>query len=203
VRTPVAALVPVKAFDLGKTRLASALDDAERSALAEHLATGVVRSCEGMAVHVLCEDDAIAHWAQQLGATVINPPMSGLNAVIRHGVGVIAAAGFERVLVAHADLADASALPSLLGLDGIVLVPDTALDGTNVLVIPTQATFSFSYGPNSFARHLSEAERSGLPIHVVRDEGLALDLDEPADLDAYQALLDSSVSAANSPSRSL
>ncbi len=186
----------MKAFQLGKTRLASALDDGQRAALAERLATGVVESCVGMAVHVLCEDETIARWASGLGATVITPPTSGLNAVVRHGVTALAEAGYERVMIAHADLADATSLPQLLDHDGIVLVPDAELGGTNVLVIPTDAGFTFSYGPNSFARHLSEAERIGLPIHVVRDPGLALDVDEPADVDAYEALLEHDTPAA-------
>ena len=91
------------------------------------------------------------------------------------------------MLVTHADLADPSELPGLFDRDGVVLVPDLALDGTNALVIPTASGFSFSYGPGSFARHLSESERLGEPIHIVRTRGLGLDLDTPADLEHYES----------------
>ncbi|MEM7286370.1 MAG: 2-phospho-L-lactate guanylyltransferase [Actinomycetota bacterium] len=182
----LAALIPVKAFSAGKTRLRSALDDEAREGLAEHLAAGVVEACRALHPHVVCDDDGVAAWATSVGATVIRVDGPGLNRAVRHGVASLATAGFGRVLIAHGDIADPSGLEGLAGFDGIVLVPDLALAGTNVLVTPTDFGFSFSYGENSFARHLSEAERSGLPIHVVTDAGLGLDLDDPDDLEAYR-----------------
>jgi 2-phospho-L-lactate guanylyltransferase len=181
-----AVLIPVKSFATGKSRLGSALDPHERHDLAKHLATSVVEACAAMSVFVVCEDQGVALWAKDLGADVIRPPYSGLSRVVRYGVAHLGELGFDRSMVAHADLADATNLPGLVARDGIVLVPDTAMDGTNVLIVPTSMGFSFSYGPNSFARHLSEAERSGLEVHVVVDQpGLSLDLDDPQDLEAY------------------
>lgn len=182
----LAALIPVKAFAAGKSRLRGALDDDAREDLAERLAAGVIGACAGLNPHVVCDDDGTAAWASEHGAAVIRIDEPGLNRAVRHGVAVLADAGFERVLIAHADIADPSGLARLVELDGVVLVPDLALAGTNVLVTPTDFGFSFSYGENSFARHLSEAERSGLPIHVVTDAGLGLDLDDPDDLAAYR-----------------
>jgi len=184
----IAALIPIKAFDIGKTRLMDALDPESRSALAEKLARAVVAVCAAaMPTYVTCENDEVQAWAENLGAQVIRGQESGLNRVVRHGVASLGAAGFERVLVAHGDLADPRGLPALAGWAGVVLVPDRRLDGTNAIVVPTQARFSFSYGPGSFARHLSEAERFG-ELHVINDDGLALDLDEPADLVEFQHL---------------
>lgn len=182
-----AALIPVKAFKTAKSRLQGALGDAERETLSRQLATGVVTACASIAPHVVCEDPSIVSWARDLGAEVIEPPESGLNTVIRYGVSWLADAGFDRVLVTHADLADPSGLAALADIGGVVLVPDRAKDGTNVVVVPTTIGFRFSYGPNSFARHLSEAERVGLAIHVVDDPGLALDVDDADDLDAYSS----------------
>lgn len=181
----IAALIPVKAFGDSKSRLRSALDDSARTELAKELATGVVKACQGLDPHVICEDEEVAEWATGLGAAVIEPPLSGLNRVVRFGVDAVCHAGFSRALVAHADLADPTSLRDLAELDGVVLVPDLAKDGTNVVLVPTGVGFGFSYGPNSFARHLSEAERLGGPLHVVIDGGLALDLDDPADLELY------------------
>ena len=195
----LAALIPVKAFAAGKSRLRSALDDDAREDLAERLARAVIDSCGGLDPHVVCDDDGVAEWAADAGASVIRVDGPGLNRAVRHGVAELAAAGFARVLIAHADIADPSGLAALATLDGIVLVPDLDLAGTNVLVTPTDFAFSFSYGENSFARHLSEAERSGLPIHVVTDDGLGLDLDDPDDLAAYQGLAATDVSAGGQP----
>ena len=183
----LAALIPVKAFAAGKTRLKTALEDDDREQLARRLAAAVVQACGPLAPHVVCDDDGVAHWATSLGASVIRVDGPGLNRAVRAGVSALAASGFQRALIAHADLADPSGLVGLADRDGIVLVPDLDLAGTNVLVVPTDAGFSFSYGENSFARHLSEAERLGLPIHIVTDAGLGLDLDDPDDLAAYRA----------------
>lgn len=193
VSSSIAALVPVKHFATGKSRLDGALDDDARAALAERLARGVVKAAAPIPVFVACEDDRVAAWAETQGAAVLRSEEVGLNRVIRHGVAKLAALGFERVLVAHADLADPRNLPALARWDGVVLVPDRSLDGTNVVIVPTNAGFRFSYGVGSFARHLSEAERVAAPLHVIEDAGLALDLDEPADLAAYDASMASGI----------
>ena len=181
-----AVLIPVKAFDAAKGRLAPALDHRARAALARSLADAVVAACAGLDVFVVCEDPAVATWARHAGATVLPNHEPGLNAAVRHGIAALARRHIDRVLVAHADLATPTTLPDLFEHDGIVLVPDRRLDGTNVMVVPPDAGFSFSYGPGSFARHLSEADRLGMPVHVVRDVGLALDLDEPDDLSMFR-----------------
>lgn len=116
----------------------------------------------------------------------MRPPTSGLSRVVRFGVETVGRQGYERALVAHADIADPAGLQAVADLDGVVLVPDTAKFGTNVVVVPSGLGFTFSYGPNSFARHLSEAERLGLPVHVVIDEGLGLDIDSPGDLELHR-----------------
>jgi 2-phospho-L-lactate guanylyltransferase len=85
--------------------------------------------------------------------------------------------------VAHGDLPRARGLADLAGGEGATLVPDRRRDGTNVAVVPAGAGFRFSYGPGSFARHVAEAERLGLPVRVVDDPRLAFDVDWPADLD--------------------
>jgi 2-phospho-L-lactate guanylyltransferase len=181
-----AVLIPVKSFAAAKARLGDALDPAARALLAQTLATAVVAAAAPYPVYVATDDPEVEQWATGLGATVVDCPTPGLDAAVRRGVAVMAAAGHDRVLIAHSDLSDPTALAGLLDLDGTVLVPDDRLDGTNVVVVSTKARFVFSYGPGSFARHLSEAERMGGPIHIVRDAGLALDLDDPADLDEHR-----------------
>jgi 2-phospho-L-lactate guanylyltransferase len=86
------------------------------------------------------------------------------------------------VTVAHADLPRAWGLDAVGLAPGITLVPDRFGNGTNVMVVPTSAGFRFSYGPGSFARHLAEAERTGLPVRVLDLPDLAWDVDEPGDV---------------------
>ncbi len=175
-------LVPVKAFQRAKVRLAPALDPAARVELARSMATTVVAAAGPLPVWVVCDDDEVAAWAATVGAEVCWRPGLGLNAAVRSGVDHLAAAGVGHAIVAHADLPHADDLASLAGPPGVTLVPDRRDDGTNVIVLPTTVGFTFAYGAQSFARHLAEARRTGLPVRVERRPRLGWDVDEPADL---------------------
>lgn len=174
--------MPVKAFAEAKIRLAPALGPADRAELARTMAAGVIAAARPLPVAVVCDDVEVARWARAHAALVIWEPGRGLNGAVEAGVTQLGAAGVERVVVAHADLPHAAGLGTLAAHTGVMLVPDRQRDGTNVAVIPAHAGFRFSYGPGSFARHLLEADRLGLPAQVLDDPLLAFDVDWPADL---------------------
>jgi 2-phospho-L-lactate guanylyltransferase len=180
----VAVVVPVKAFHDAKVRLAPVLDDQQRAALARELATRVVRAARDLRVFVVCDDDAVAQWAESAGASALWRPAKGLDDAAEFGVRCAADAGADRVIVAHGDLPRARDLTGVGAFDGITLVPDRHGDGTNVLCLPVAARFGFSYGPGSFERHLAAAERTGLAVRILRDPELAWDVDVPDDLQA-------------------
>jgi 2-phospho-L-lactate guanylyltransferase len=186
-----AIVIPVKAFDKAKERLAGALSNAERSALAQRTATRVVEVAKALPqfdeVIVVCDDHETAQWAQHLGITALVSSQPGLNAAVTHAVAH-ARATHDWVAVCHADIADPRGLAALTPppRQGIVLVPDRHGLGTNVLMLNTSDDFTFHYGPTSCADHTAEATRRGLTVTLVRDAGLALDLDTPDDV----ALLD-------------
>lgn len=183
---PVAVLVPVKAFDDAKVRLAPALGPAERAALARAMAERVVAAARQLPVAVVCDDREVAGWARALGVLVVWEPGRGLNGAVEAGVQRLAGFGVEQVVVAHADLPLADDLTWVADFDGVTLVPDRASDGTNVACVPTGAGFRFAYGPGSFARHQTEAGRLGLALRVVHEPSLGWDVDIPADLTSLQ-----------------
>ena len=185
---PVAVLVPVKTFSEAKLRLAPALDPAHGAALARAMATHVVTSAAPLPTAVVCDDAEVAEWARGLGALVVWEPVRGLNRAVEAGVARLAAGGARRVVVAHADLPRAGHLAWVARFAGVTLVPDHNDNGTNVICVPGDAGFTFSYGPGSFARHGTEAHRLGLPLRVVREPSLSHDVDLPADLMAFRAL---------------
>ncbi len=86
------------------------------------------------------------------------------------------------MIVAHADLPLATDLTWLADTDGVTLVPDRHVDGTNVACVPATAEFSFAYGAGSFAAHRDEAGRLGLTVRLVPDPRLGWDVDVAADL---------------------
>jgi len=208
----VAVLIPVKAFRVAKGRLAGALSPSERVELARSMAGAVVAAGSPRPAHIVCDDEEVADWADSVGATVIWKPGRGLNAAVSEGVAELGAAGFHRVIVAHADLPHAIGFDAVMdiltpsretliadprddaahdtapdspgvALAPVVLVPDRHDDGTNVISLPTGTGFRFEYGPGSCARHRAEARRLELPVIVVRDARLGWDVDRPADLE--------------------
>jgi 2-phospho-L-lactate guanylyltransferase len=179
---PAAVVVPVKAFTAAKVRLAGTLDPIERANLARRMGEVVLTAAAPLPAVVVCDDDEVRAWAQAAGARVVWCPGRGLNGAVADGVAALRADGVATAVVAHADLPLASRLDWLAEFPGVTLVPDRRLDGTNVLAVPTDAGFRFSYGAGSFARHRVEAAALDLRARIVRDDRLAWDVDVPADL---------------------
>jgi 2-phospho-L-lactate guanylyltransferase len=177
-----AVVVPVKAFDAAKRRLAPAVGPADRALLARDMAAAVIGAADPLPVVVVCDDPEVRRWARSLGADVLWTPGLGLDGAVQAGVAWAAEHGFDRVVVAHADLPLATGLRHVAGTHGVVLVPDRRADGTNVIALPSASGFRFAYGPGSFHRHRAEAERLGLAVTVVDDRALAWDVDTPDDL---------------------
>lgn len=177
-----AILVPVKAFADAKARLSAVLTSDQRRALARWTADCVVGAAGELPVYVACDDDEVAAWAVGRGATVLWHPGAGLNGAVTRSVTQLADQGVTHVVVAHGDLPLAHDLATLIVPDAITLVPDAHRDGTNVIAVPTDFGYAFSYGPGSFQRHLALALADGHRTIVRRDPQLARDIDTPDDL---------------------
>lgn len=185
---PRAVLIPVKSFARAKRRLHRTMDAGQRAGLARAMADRVVRAAFPLPVAVVCDDRDVAEWARDLGALVVWEPGRGLNGAVEAGVDHLRSAGAAEVTVAHADLPRARDLAEVEASGGVTLVPDRYGNGTNVMALPTDVGFQFSYGPGSFARHRSEARRLGLSVQVLDRPDLAWDIDEPADVVPVAAL---------------
>jgi len=179
---PAAVLVPVKSFASAKQRLNAALGDRERRQLVQTMAEHVILAAAPLPVAVVCDDAEVADWARQRGALVVWEPGRGLNGAVEAGVARLAELGVDWVTVVHADLPLAERIGLLDPFDGVTLVPDRQDNGTNVIRLPVDCGFRFSYGPGSFERHVEECQRLGLALSVLRRPELAFDVDWPSDL---------------------
>jgi len=197
--TDAAVLVPVKAFAQAKLRLEGVLSAAERSDLARRMATHVLGATAPLPVAVVCDDLDVAAWAEATGAEVVWCPGTGLNGAVTRGVAVLADRGFTEVVVAHGDLPGARGFDHLTGAGGVTAVPDRRGDGTNVLCVPADAGFGFSYGAGSFHRHCAEAHRLGLGLRIRHDPDLNWDVDLPEDLKRLPADLCRPAAASTGP----
>jgi len=192
----VSLVVPLRAFSLGKTRLAANLTTSERMRLAEACARSILCS-PGVADierFVVCDDEATAAWATSIGARAIRVTTSGLDASL-HAAQLDSRCSTSTVIIAHGDLPLADRLvqdlDNLEDVDGlataptdVLIVTDRHLDGTNVLVLPRSAlgSWRFAYGPGSKERHAAEARRLGLASRVATHPRLSIDLDTVEDL---------------------
>lgn len=178
----VAVLLPVKAFHEAKGRLRPALTESERARLAKWMAGRVVAAAAPHPVFVVCDDLAVAGWADSVGATVLWRPARGLNAAVGDGFATLSGKGYDSIVVSHSDLPLATDLGRFADPVGATLIPDHRDDGTNVLALPAGIPFRFGYGAGSFHHHLAECHRLGMTVRVVRDPLLALDVDTPEEL---------------------
>ena len=183
-------VVPVKAFSQAKRRLSPRLSASERAELARLMATHVVSVAAPFEVFVVCDDLGVKDWAEGLGVSVVLCPGVGLNRAVVQGVGHLRQHEFDRAIIAHGDLPFASGFARFAGEGSeeeggkavAYIAPDRWEAGTNVLSIPADADFAFSYGQGSFSRHVEEARRLGLKVEICRDADLAWDIDSPLDL---------------------
>lgn len=188
-------IVPIRAFVDGKSRLAPYLDADDRARLLEAMAERVIAAAAPNHAVVVSSAPEVVAWAGRLGLDTIDDPGS-LDGAAAAGLEYWRTGRVERAVVAHADLPLVDSLDALTrpgAAPVAVVVPCHRDDGTPLLSLPVTlpdgASFSFSYGPGSFARHVAEARRVGLEVVELRDDPrLRQDVDGVEDLEALTEL---------------
>lgn len=183
---PTVAIVPVKSFELGNLRLSETLAAEQRIMLGRNFAQHIVHVVEesGMLPLIVAGDAAVTEWALRSGVPSLEDPGTGLDDAAGEGTKW-AAHSSSPWLVLHSDLpllttADLELLEGGMRDSGWVIAP-SADGGTSAL--GGEGSFSFSYGPGSFTRHLARAPGS----RIVTRLGLLHDVDSPGDLASVMA----------------
>ena len=190
------AMMPVKSFDMAKSRLEGVLTLSERRDLARSLMGTALRAlvdsnCFGRVI-VVSRDDAVLAFAEELGAEAMReegPP--DLNEALRSVRDVAVASGAESLLVLFSDLPnvtpdDIRALVEASMRCHVVIGPDRRAEGTNALMLRPPDAIEYAFGDLSFEKHLAAASSAGLEVTVVRRDGIGLDVDFPEDLEAMR-----------------
>ena len=189
----IAALVPAKALDRAKGRLAALLTEEERRQLALAMLEDVVKALQAVpeieSVAVISPDAEVLDAARALGAEAMEEPASvrGLNQALAHGLSVMSSRSPDALLVVLADVpavkpADIrEVLDALDGTRGVAIAPSSA-KGTSALALRPPDVIPFRFGEQSFQDHKREAAARKIEHAIVRNEALANDIDEPADL---------------------
>lgn len=178
-----ALVMPLKSFGSGKGRLSPVLDAAARERLSRECADRVVAAAAGLAVVVVTDDaNDVREWAHLRSIECIAQSTTGLNGAVADGVAWARTQGFANAVVAHSDVPLACDVRPFIDEGNVVIVPDAANDGTNLMSLPTDAAFTFHYGPGSFRLHVDEAMRRGFAPRIALSDEWSLDLDNPEDL---------------------
>jgi 2-phospho-L-lactate guanylyltransferase len=183
---PIVAGVPVKSFSAAKMRLAAAIAPDVRIALSQEMArrTCALLAEAGARPLVLAADTEVARWAKALAHEVVLDESSDLN---QTAAAAITVASGQPWLLLHADLPllDSEVLATLLAAVEVgqsVIAPSR--DGGTPAIGASVTTFDFGYGPSSYHRHLRRLAPTDPKVLI--DPRLAIDLDEPSDLEVVR-----------------
>jgi FO synthase len=198
-RSSVWAVVPVKRFARAKTRLSLLLTPTERATLARAMFEDMLDAlgrCETLTgILVVTQDEQASAIADAAGAHVLQQDAHGLNAAVAAGCAFV-----QTLDPTNAALVVPSDIPHLSHLTIGAAVrklqaPSTALlqrakrdGGTNLFGCNPAAALRPQFGPASFERHRDQAKANGLQLKSAGEPTLAIDLDEPQDLQAFITL---------------
>ena len=185
-------LVPIKNTDSAKQRLAAVLDQPSRTKLAQAMLHDVLAALRDWKkrpeVGIVSGDPFATSLARDFGFEVIpdleNPGETG---AIEMATRVCIERGIDSTLVIPGDipLIQASELEEILKNappEGSVLVPAGDGRGTNAAFRRPANLFPLRFGNDSFKPHHSAAQSTGKPCIVLQFPGIAVDVDNPADL---------------------
>jgi 2-phospho-L-lactate guanylyltransferase len=185
-------LIPVKNSFVAKQRLAAVLDQPARTELAQAMLHDVVAAVAAWPRRPACAlvtgDSFAVALARQYDFEIIHDATNpGETGAIEMATRLCVVRGSDSTLVLPADipLIRASELEQILAHapeEGSVLAPAADGRGTNAAFRRPANLFPLRFGNDSFKPHLAAAQATGKPCIVLQLPGIALDVDNPEDL---------------------
>jgi 2-phospho-L-lactate guanylyltransferase len=140
-------------------------------------------------IFVISKEQQVLLWARELGwETIAESRQISESDSVDAASRYCAERGVQALLRLPVDLPlvepeDIEAVFAVVGVaPSTILVPSGDGTGTNAILRCPPALFPSHFGPNSFVRHLAEAEGRGVRAQVFRNPRLELDIDEWDDL---------------------
>lgn len=188
-------VVPIKAFTSAKSRLSDKLDPDRRACLAQAAADRVLRAvadCPLVELRLAVVDtDLAARMALHRNFEVLQrPDLLGQSAAVGAGFSAAIKRGATNILTVSADIP----LVRPKDIDEIlrprppvlVMVSDREGLGTNAMRLDPAIDLHLHFGPDSLAMHKREAAALRLPVKVIDNRRVRLDIDTPDDIDALE-----------------
>jgi 2-phospho-L-lactate guanylyltransferase len=196
VVTYIRAFVPLKHPACARSRLLEALTAKQRHSMYFTLARRIIIALRDVPMVrdtvIVTSSAEVEIFAGHLGVRVMHQMRDeGINSACE--AALASAVGITNALIVPGDLplVTSESITALLQSShlqdrGVTIAPDRRHIGTNALVCTPADAIRLRFGPNSFAEHLRTARDHGLVYRVFESSELALDIDEPEDLDAWR-----------------
>ncbi len=190
------AVVPVKEFGGAKQRLAGLLTAEQRRALAACMVEDVLEALAAVpelaGILVVTEEPVAIALAQRYGAEIsTDGAQSGHTGAVAAAARRLVREGRAGMITLPGDIpgVTASEISATLAAHkpapSFTIVPAHDELGSNAVVVSPPDALPLRFGDNSYFPHLDSARRAGLTPTIIRQPGIAMDIDHPADLDMF------------------
>lgn len=144
----------------------------------------------------------VVKWVSDLDVQIIRETSeTGETDAVHFALDILKRRGIDAALVlpgdvplmraSDVDLVVAGALEESTTAPFAALVPSHDRMGTNALLLGPPDILRLRFGHDSFCYHLDQVVTKRLPIKIVENERIALDIDEPEDLERLLPQLES------------
>jgi 2-phospho-L-lactate/phosphoenolpyruvate guanylyltransferase len=181
----------IKDFELAKRRLSSVLDPAARKVIAVDFALAALNAVGPEALVVAGSENA-ARLARESGnEVVLEEHPDGQNRAAALGIAEAVARGADAVLLLSSDLplirpdviGELLEHANALSRPVVVAAPAVGRGGTNALYLAPPDAVGLHFGDDSLVKYEADARDRGVRFELFEAPELALDVDEPSDLD--------------------
>ena len=186
-------LIPFKSLATAKQRLAEALNQQQRSQLAEAMLRDVLTAAAGVIDRIdvaLVTGDAQAQaMAKEFGFMVIEDTQNeSETAAIQMATEQCEQRGYDTTIVVPADipLISSDELHRVLEAapdEGAVFVPAYDRRGSNCILRRPASIIPLRFGNDSFLPHCEAMKRTGKELIILELPGIGLDIDNPHELE--------------------
>jgi len=187
-------ILPLKALNPVKSRLASVLSPDQRGCLMRAMIEDVLAALRGCpqveGILMVSRDPNVPALAADYGAEVLNIEKDeDLNSAVKAASDYLLEKGIERALILHGDIplarpSDLSRLIEEGAESDLTLLACHRGQGTNVMLTSLPAEIPFLYGKGSYQQHLQAARLLGIDIRTTDIPEMALDVNSAEDLSA-------------------
>ena len=188
-----ALLIPVKNLTNAKQRLAEALDQPQRSKLAEAMLRDVMNAAAGVTgrldVFVVTGDERASAMASEFNFGVVQDTRNeSETAAIEMATAWCEREGYDTTVVVPGDIplitsAELHRVLDAAPLEGAVFVPAYDRRGSNCILRRPASIIPLRFGNDSFLPHCEAMKKTFKPLIILEMPGIGLDVDNPHELE--------------------